>query len=150
MTSTHNTQLTTDTDDRAAARQALVPAALAVAIGGSVVSWLFADSRSEAVGEVVFILLLTAAIFGLVVPRGLRHAAAGGRGIAMGVIGLLAVPVAFWSGIPLVLGTAATLLGHAGKRADQGSGKAIASFVLGVLGVIGYVGIYIGDYLNTH
>lgn len=148
MTSTHITA--PDTDDRARARQALVPAAVAVAIVGSTVSWLFADSRGEAVGEVIFILLLTAAIFGLVVPRGLRHAAAGGRGIAMGAVGLLAVPVVFWSGLPLVLGTAATLLGHAGKRADRGSGKAIAAFVLGLLSVIGYVAIYVGDYLHTH
>ena len=150
MTSTHGTQLTTSGDDLAAARRALVPAALAVAIGGAVVSWLFADSRGEAIGEVVFIPVFTAAIFGLVVRRGLRHPAAGGRGIAMGVIGLLVLPVAFWSGIPLVLGTAATVLGHAGKRADRGSGKAIASFVLGVLCLVGYVGIYVGDYLNTH
>jgi hypothetical protein len=148
MTSTHITA--PDTDDRARIRQALVPAAVAVALLGSALSGLFADSRGEAVGEVVFIPLLTAAIFGLVVARGLRHTAAGGRGIAMGVIGLLAVPVAFWSGLPLVLGTAATLLGHAGKRADRGSGKAIAAFVLGLLSVIGYVGIYVGDYLQTH
>jgi hypothetical protein len=148
MTSTHITA--PDTDDRAGARQALVPAAVAVALLGSALSWLFADSRGEAAGEVIFIPLLTAAIFGLVVPRGLRHTAAGGRGIAMGVIGLLAVPVVPWSGLPLVLGTAATLLGHAGKRADRGSGKAIAAFVLGLLSVIGYVGIYVGDYLQTH
>jgi hypothetical protein len=148
MTSTHITA--PDTDDRTGARQALVPAAVAVALLGSALSWLFADSRGEAVSEVVFIPLLTAAIFGLVVARGLRHTAAGGRGIAMGVIGLLAVPVAFWSGLPLVLGTAATLLGHAGKRADHGSGKAIVAFVLGLLSVIGYVGIYVGDYLHTH
>jgi len=49
-----------------------------------------------------------------------------------------------------VLGAAAALLGYAGKHADRGSGKAIASFVLGVLTVIGYVVIYIGDYLHTH
>jgi hypothetical protein len=148
MTSTHITA--DDTDDRAGARQALVPAAVAVALLGSALSGLFADSRGEAVGEVIFIPLLTAAIFGLVVARGLRHTAAGGRGIAMGVIGLLAVPVAFWSGLPLVLGTAATLLGHAGKRADRGSGKAIAALVLGLLSVIGYLGIYVGDYLHAH
>jgi FtsH-binding integral membrane protein len=148
MTSTHITA--DDTHERARARQALVPAAVAVALLGSALSGLYADSRGEAVGEVIFIPLLTAAIFGLVVARGLRHTAAGGRGIAMGVIGLLAVPVAFWSGLPLVLGTAATLLGHAGKRADRGSGKAIAALVLGLLSVIGYVGIYVGDYLHAH
>lgn len=147
MTSTH---FATGTDDRTQVRQALVPTAVAVAVVGGTLSWLFADSRAEGAGEVGFIVLLTAAIFGLVVARGLRHAAAGGRGIALGVIGLLAVPVAFWSGVPLVLGAGATLLGQAGRRADRGSGKAIASFVLGVLTLIGYVAIYVGDYLHTH
>jgi hypothetical protein len=66
------------------------------------------------------------------------------------VIGLIAVPVAFWSGIPLVLGAGATLLGQAGRRADTGSGMAIAAFVLGVLTLIGYVAVYVGDYLHTH
>jgi len=144
------TEITFESDDRAQVRQALVPAAVAAAAIGCTLSWLFADSRAEAIGEVVLILLLTAVIFGVVVRRGLRHAAAGGRGIAMGVVGLLAVPVAFWSGLPVVLGTAATLLGYAGKRADHGSGKAIAAFVLGLLTLIGYVVVYVGDYVNTH
>ena len=68
----------------------------------------------------------------------------------LATIGLLSVPVLFWSGLPLVLGAAATMLGHAGKRADEGSGKAIAAFVLGVLALIGYVAVYVGDYLSTH
>jgi hypothetical protein len=144
------TQAPTATDDRAQVRQALVPVAVAVTVVGGTLSWLFADSVAEGAVEVAFIALLTAAIFGLVVARGLRHEASGGRGIAMGAIGLLAVPVAFWSGIPLVLGAGATLLGQAGRRADQGSGKAIAAFVLGALTLIGYVAVYVGDYLHTH
>jgi hypothetical protein len=147
MTSTH---ITPETDDRSQVRQALVPSAITVAVIGSTLSWLFADSRTEAISEVGFIVLLTAAIFGLVVARGLRHVAAGGRGIALGVVGLLSVPVMFWSGMPLVLGAGATLLGQAGRRADEGSGKAITSFVLGVLTLIGYVAVYVGDYLHTH
>ena len=140
----------TESDDRAQVRQALVPTAVAVAVVGGTLSWLFADSNAEGAGEVCFIALLTAAIFGLVVARGLRHVAAGGRGIAMGVVGLLLVPVAFWSGIPLVLGAGATLLGQAGRRADTGSGRAIAAFVLGVLTLIAYAGVYVGDYIHTH
>lgn len=150
MTSIDSTQDFVGTDDRARARQALVPVAVGVAVLGSTLSWLGANSRSEAIGEAVFIPLLTAAIFGLVVARGLRRTAAGGRGVAMGVVGLLAVPVLFWAGLPLVLGAGATLLGHAGKRADAGSGKAIASYVLGLLALIGYAALYVGDYLHTH
>ncbi|RNM16347.1 hypothetical protein [Nocardioides pocheonensis] len=147
MTTTH---APTAAEDRTQVRQALVPTAVAVAVVGSAVSALFANTRGEAIGEAVFIPLLTAAIFALVVARGLRHESAGGRGIALGVLGLLAVPVAFWSGIPLVLGAGATLLGQAGRRADHGSGKAIASFVLGMITLIGYVAVYVGDYLSTH
>jgi FtsH-binding integral membrane protein len=147
MTSTH---ITSSTDDRAQVRQALVPTAVAVALVGGTLSWLFADTAAEGASEAAFIALLTAAIFGLVVARGLRQAAAGGRGIALGVIGLLLVPVAFWSGAPLVLGAGATLLGQAGRRADTGSGKAITAFVLGVVTLVGYVGVYVGDYLHTH
>ncbi|MGN6301682.1 MAG: hypothetical protein ACTHN8_11400 [Angustibacter sp.] len=143
------TQLTSAADDRAQVRQLLVPTAVAVALVGSAVSWIAANTRGEAIGEAIFIPVLTALVFALVVARGLRRPAAGGRGIAMGVIGLLAVPVAFWSGIPLVLGAGATMLGQAGRRADEGSGKAIASFVLGVLTLIGYVAVYVGDYLHT-
>ena len=120
MTSTH---ITTATDDRSQVRQALVPTAVAVAVVGGTLSWLFADTNAEGASEVGFIVVLTAAIFGLVVARGLRHVAAGGRGIALGVIGLFTVPVMFWSGIPLVLGAGATLLGQAGRRADTGSGR---------------------------
>lgn len=144
------TQLSSATDDRAQVRQLLVPVGLAVVAVGGAASWVAANSRGEAVGEVVFILLLTAAVFGLVVARGLRHQAAGGRGIALAVIGLVSVPVAFWSGIPLVLGAGATLLGQAGRRAEEGSGKAIASFVIGVLTLMAYVAVYAGDYLHTH
>ena len=142
------TQLTSAADDRAQVRQLLVPTAVAVAVLGSTVSWLGANSRGEGIGEAVFIPLLTAAVFALVVARGLRHESAGGRGIALGVIGLLAAPIVFWSGIPLVLGAGATLLGQAGRRADEGSGKAIAAFVLGVLTLIAYVVMYVGDYLG--
>ena len=144
------TQLTSAADDRAQVRQLLVPTAVAVAVLGSTISWLGANSQGERIGEAVFIPLFTAAVFGLVVARGLRNESAGGRGIALGVIGLLAAPVVFWSGIPLVLGAGATLLGQAGRRADEGSGKAIAAFVLGVLTLIAYVAMYVGDYLATH
>ena len=79
---------------------------------------------------------------------GTRPPAAAGS--PSGSLGLLAAPVVFWSGIPLVLGAGATLLGQAGRRADHGSGKAIAAFVLGLLTLIAYAGVYVGDYLSTH
>ena len=77
MTTTH---ASTAPDDRTQVRQALVPTGVAVAVVGSTASAFSANTRGEAIGEAVFILLLTAAIFVLVVARGLRHESAGGRG----------------------------------------------------------------------
>ena len=66
----------------------------------------------------------------------------------LGVLGVLLVAPAFWSGLPAQLGVAAALLGYAGKRAAAGSGQAIVGLVIGLLAVMGYVAIYVADYLT--
>jgi hypothetical protein len=107
------------------------------------------DTR-EWVVEVVIEAAAAALLFGFVVPRGLRHESAGGRALVMAVLGALLVVPAFWSGLPLLLGSAAALLGYAGKQASTGSGKATAALVLGVLTVVAYLAIYVSDYLAGH
>ena len=59
---------------------------------------------------------------------------ASGWGLTLSVIGVLAVPVAFWSGLPLLLGTAGILLGTAGRGAarDAGRGTAVSGWAVGV------------------
>jgi hypothetical protein len=49
----------------------------------------------------------------------------------------VAIPVSFWSGLPVVLGTAVALLGSAGRRqATTGRGLPTAALTLGVLAVV--------------
>ncbi len=47
----------------------------------------------------------------------------------------------------MILGAAALMLGYAGRRASHGSGRAIAALVLGALSVIGYLAVYVGDWI---
>jgi hypothetical protein len=139
---------TTDTtEDRQRSRQALVPAAIAC----FVVTTFFNVARADAFGEAISMIALDVVVLGLVyafvVARGLRQESAGGRALTLGVVGVLLCVPAYWSGLPLVLGSAALLLGHAGRRASSGSGQATAGFVLGALAVIGYLAVYVADWI---
>jgi hypothetical protein len=146
---TTTSAFTDTTSDAAAVRRASLPAgisALAVALFFTIAR---ADSNAERISMSALEIVASALLFGLVVPRALRRESAGGRGLAIGVIAVLLVVPAFWSGLPMLLGACAALIGYAGKRADTGSGKAMASLVLGLLAVIGYVAFYVLDYLST-
>jgi hypothetical protein len=136
--------------DRAQATRLVVPVAAASTVLGAAMSYLGRNDLGEWLFELGVLAVGVAVIFGIVVPRGLRHEAAGGRALVMGVLGLLLVVPAFWLGLPVQLGAAAVLLGYAGRRAPSGSGKAIVALAIGALTVIAYVSIYVGDYLNTH
>lgn len=91
------------------------------------------------------IVVTTALVFGLVVPRALRKETAGGTALALAIPAALLLVPAFWAGVPLVLGVAAMVVGNAGRRARSGSGTCIAGLVLGALAVVGYVAIYVSD-----
>ena len=74
------------------------------------------------------LVVLAVGVFGFLVPAGLRHAPASpgawsGGALALGVAAVLAVPVAFWSGLPLLLGTAGVLIGAAGRQAATAAGR---------------------------
>ena len=139
----------TPSDHRETARRAVVPAALTTFAVAAVLSVTGAHTTAEWVVEVVVEAVVTALVFGLIVARGLRQSA-GGRGLALGILGLLLVVPAFWTGLPLLLGTGSALLGSAGRRASTGSAKATAALVVGVLAVVAYAAIYVLDYLQTH
>lgn len=95
------------------------------------------------------IVAVAVLVFGLVVPRARRTDTQGWWSLALGIPAALLTLPAFWSGLPLVLGTAAALLGSEGRLAERGSGKAIAGLVLGALAVVGYLAIYVGDGVIT-
>jgi len=141
------TETSAVTTERDRARHAVVP----VAVGSFLVAAFFdlarADSAGEALSMVAFGLLVVGLLYPLVVVRGLRAADASGRALALGILAVLLIVPAFWSGLPMILGAAAALLGYAGRRAETGSGKATAAFVLGTLGMVGYVASYVTDWL---
>jgi hypothetical protein len=83
--------------------------------------------------------ILAIGIFGFLVPAGLRGAANrpglwSGWALALGILGVVIIPVTFWSGVPLLVGTAAVLLGAAGRQAATaaGRGRGVPSWALGL------------------
>ncbi len=102
------------------------------------------DWREIAVS--VSVLLISAIfVFGYVVPRALGQESAGGTALGLSIPALMLMLPAFWSGLPMILGVAAVLVGNAGRSARSGSGRCIAGLALGALAVLGYLAIYIGE-----
>lgn len=126
----------------------LVPIAAASALAGTALLIYGAHHWTEIMVSSTILVVVTALVFGLVVPRALRKESAGGTALALSVPAVLLVPPAFWSGLPLVLGVAGMIVGNAGRTARSGSGKAVAGLVLGALAVLLYAATYIGDVLT--
>lgn len=138
------TTLDTTYQPRTASPVSIGVASAAVALVGTFVG--AHDWREIGVISAI-VIVVTAAVFGLVVPRALRKGSAGGTALALAIPAVLLLVPAFWAGIPFVLGAAGAVVGNAGRRAPTGSGRSIAGLVLGVLAMVGYVGIYISDLL---
>src|SRR5690349_19997570 len=123
--------------------------AIALGVGSGVVATilmsLFAHDWPEIAVSGAIIGVVTAGIFGLVVPRALRKESAGGTALGLSIPAFLLTLPAFWSGLPLVLGVAGLVVGNAGRRARSGAGKCIVSVLLGALAVLGYTLIYVGS-----
>jgi hypothetical protein len=96
---------------------------------------------------VAFGLLAVGLLYPLVVAPGLRRERADGRALVLGILGVLLILPAFWSGLPMILGAAAALLGYAGRRSAAGAGRATTALVLGTLSMVGYVAFYVSDWL---
>lgn len=94
---------------------------------------------------VPIILLTSALVFGVVLPRALRRESSGGTALALSIPAVLLVLPAFWAGLPFVLGLAGATLGNAGRTARSGAGKSIAAVVLGVIAVLVYVATYVSE-----
>ena len=135
--------------DRDRARHALVPVAAASFLVAAFFDLARADSAGEALSMVAFGLLVVCLLYPLVVARGLRAGNPAGRALVMGVLGVLLIVPAFWSGLPMILGAAAALLGYAGRRSETGSGRATAALVLGTLSMVGYVAFYVSDWIAS-
>jgi len=131
-------------------------ATLVVAIGAAIYG-AYGDPNPKVDQEnaVPFICAVIAVvaigIYGALLPAGLRgigtHTARwSGWALALGIVALGSTPVSFWSGLPVLLGTAGAVLGSAGRHAGTakrgvataalvvGSFAAVASLVLLILG----------------
>ena len=128
-----------------AARQRLE--STAVSAWAVALFWTFygAHDWTEIVVALAAITVTTGLVFGLVAPRALRRGSAPGWSMGLGVVAVLATMPAFSSGVPLILGVGAAVLGYSSRTAERRSGMAITGLVLGVIAVLGYLAIYIGD-----
>lgn len=90
-----------------------------------------------------------AAVFGLLVPRALRAVGAASPGAPRWALGhgiaAVVLLTAFWSGLPLVVGPAAVILGMEGRRPPargaRRGGAYSASLMLGVVAVVASIAI---------
>src|SRR4051795_9017468 len=75
--------------------------------------WTFygAHDWTEIAIGVAAITLATGLVFGLVAPRALSRTSAPGWSLGLGVMAVLATLPAFSTGVPLILGAAAAVLG---------------------------------------
>jgi hypothetical protein len=128
----------------------VLAAAAAVALGvyGAYGDPTAPDNQKSAVPFVAAMAVAVAAVvFGLLVPRGLaslRRGGSGARRWALGhsIVALILIPV-FWSGIPLVVGSAGLTLGLAGRRAAAEHGESAkactSAAVIGLVVALGCV-----------
>ena len=82
---------------------------------------------------VVVLLMVAVVLFFVVVPRAARSNRPAVAGLVCSILGLLLV-VAFWSGLPVVLGTAGALLGR--KERTTGRGLTLAAVIIGVAAIV--------------
>jgi hypothetical protein len=147
MTSMSTGTSSTATIEGERASHALVRVAAASFLVAAFFDVARANRATEALVTVAGGLVVVCLLHVFVVAPGLRRESAGGRALVLGVLAVLLIVPAFWSGLPMILGAGAALLGYAGRRAANGSGQATAAFVLGTLAMIGYVALYVIDWV---
>lgn len=133
--------------DHAGPRRMVVP----VGIGSFAVAafwiWMGAHDTGEVVSMVALCAVVAGLVYGVALPRALTRQSAPNLALSLSTVAALVTLPAFWSGLPVVLGSAGALLGHAGRNAVTGSKRCVAALVLGTLAVAGYVTIYVIDGL---
>ncbi|HMM97244.1 hypothetical protein [Phycicoccus sp.] len=132
-----------------ATRSTAHPPLLATTVATLVVSVFWTAFGADGWGELLTMaavqVVAAGVVLGVVVPRLLRRQSTGGPSLAVGVVAVLLTLPAFWSGVPLVLGVAAAVLGNAGRTREVGERAALAGLALGLLAVLGYLALYLGD-----
>ena len=80
------------------------------------------------------IVVSTAIVFGVVIPRALARGGSGGTALTLSLLGLL-LAAAYWSGVPPVLAIGGIVLALR-MRADAPRGRTRAAVVIGVLALV--------------
>ena len=133
----------TSVDDRETMRRGVAPAAAVVLLTTAVCTSLGAHDLREILVVMAIVVAAVVGVYGFLLPRALRRESAGGTALALSLVAAALTLPAFWSGLPLVLGVAGTMLGYSGRTAASGSGKSIAAVALGSLASLMYVSIYV-------
>ncbi len=103
-----------------------------VAILSTVLPPVYPDQLRALPIVLIVLLVVAAALFFFVVPRASRSNRPAVTGLVCSILGVLLI-VAFWSGLPIVLGTAGALLGR--KARTTGGGLALAAVIVGIAAV---------------
>jgi len=136
---------------------AIVPVAVgtaAAAIGLNALG-VYADGKGGDASTAEFlvitgvIVVTTALLVGLLVPRIVGSTKAGVVGLVLAVLGALFVPV-FWSGLTPAFAVGGILLGLSARRTGSRTGLGTAAIAIGALAGMAYVAVYIGDWMSTN
>ena len=149
---------TTHAPVRTTERTSVVPLALGTFVGSLVFIALgtFGDgSATDEHGWEEFLVIAgisaaaVALVFGLAVARLDSSPRAGAVGLTLSILGLLTV-LAFWAGVTPALAVGGMLLGVAARRTGRATGMGTAAVAIGALALVGYVAIYISDWMSTN
>lgn len=142
MTTTTTGYTTAARDDE---RRTSYVTGLATLAAAAAVTSLQAHDRTEFLVVIAVCAAVGAAVYGWLLPRHMP-AGAPGSALALGIVAALLVVPAFWSGLPLILGAAAVLLGMASRV--RSLGRATTAIVLGALASVAYVAIFVEELVT--
>jgi hypothetical protein len=118
--------------------------AVLVAILSVVLPPVIPDQLSALPIILIVLLVIAAVLFFVIVPRAARSSRPAVAGLVCSILGVLLVGV-FWSGLPIVLGTAGFLLGR--MEPPTGRGLALAAVIIGVAAVVLDLTAFLADRL---
>jgi membrane protease YdiL (CAAX protease family) len=101
---------------------------------------------------IIFAFVIAAVIFGLMVPWATKPSASRAKrptivGLASSIFGFLTI-VAFWSGLPIILGAAGATLGQVGRERAQTAGQralALGAIIIGLIAATLGIAVTIGE-----
>lgn len=121
-------------------------ASVAVVVAAFDVWGVYGDSKAPASQRdslpviVAAVLVVTAIVFGLLVPAGMRaieqRTATASRWALGHAIAAVVALVVFWSGLPLILGSAAVLLAVTGLRSQPATKQLTIARGLGIVAIV--------------